>query len=178
MTLYTEALGIILAVMLCFFERIKDTLIRILGINNIIIKIHQLFINKLLIMGHRKLWIALALVVGASFAVLLYYGNQIYQTKPPTPEQVVDKSGKVLFTGQDILDGMNIWQSIGGQQVGSIWGHGAYVAPDWNADYLHREAQYLLNKWAGGDFASVSEEEKAALERRLQLFLRENTNHC
>lgn len=126
-------------------------------------------------MSQRKLWIALALVVGISFTVLLYYGYEIYQTKPPIPEQVQDESGNVLFTGQNIKDGMNIWQSIGGQQVGSIWGHGAYVAPDWTADYLHREAQFLLNKWAGGDFNSKNEIEKAALEKRLQLFLRKNT---
>ena len=126
-------------------------------------------------MSQRKLWIALALVVGISFAVLLYYGYEIYQTKPPIPEKVEDESGNVLFTGQNIKDGMNIWQSIGGQQVGSIWGHGAYVAPDWTADYLHREAQFLLNKWAGGDFNSKNEIEKAALEKRLQLFLRKNT---
>lgn len=126
-------------------------------------------------MSQRKLWIALALVVGISFTVLLYYGYEIYQTKPPIPEQVQDESGNVLFTGQNIKDGMNIWQSIGGQQVGSIWGHGAYVAPDWTADYLHREAQFLLNKWAGGDFNSKDEIEKAALEKRLQLFLRKNT---
>lgn len=126
-------------------------------------------------MSSKKLWIALALVVGISFAVLLYYGFEIYQTKPPVPEKVTDKSGKVIFTGQNIKDGMNIWQSIGGQQLGSIWGHGAYVAPDWTADYLHREATYLLDKWAGGDYDSVNDVEKATLERRLQLFLRKNT---
>lgn len=126
-------------------------------------------------MSQKKLWIALALVVGISFAVLLYYGYEIYQTKPPIPEKVVDKSGKVLFTAQNIKDGQNVWQSIGGQQVGSIWGHGAYVAPDWTADYLHREAQYLLNKWAGGDFSALNDVEKATLEKRLQLFLRKNT---
>lgn len=123
----------------------------------------------------RRLWIALALVVGLSFAVLLYYGYEIYQTKPPIPEKVLDESGNTLFTEQNILDGMNIWQSIGGQEVGSIWGHGAYVAPDWTAEYLHLEAQFLLNKWAGGNFDALDEVEKAALERRLQLFLRENT---
>ena len=36
--------------------------------------------------------------------------------------------------------GRQVWQSIGGQQLGSIWGHGSYVAPDWTADWLHREA--------------------------------------
>ncbi len=126
-------------------------------------------------MTHRKLWIALLLVVGISFGVLLFYGNQIYQKAPPVPEQVVDESGNVLFTGNDIKDGQNVWQSIGGQEVGSIWGHGAYVAPDWTADYLHREAQFLLNKWAGGDFESQNLEQKAMLEKRLQTFLRKNT---
>ncbi|WP_436417446.1 nitric-oxide reductase large subunit [Petrimonas sulfuriphila] len=126
-------------------------------------------------MNHKKLWIALLLVVGISFAVLLFYGNQIYQKAPPVPEQVVDESGNVLFTGSNIKDGQNVWQSMGGQEVGTVWGHGAYVAPDWTADYLHREAQYLLNKWAGGDFDSQSSEQKALLERRLQIFLRKNT---
>ncbi|MDD2515477.1 MAG: nitric-oxide reductase large subunit, partial [Proteiniphilum sp.] len=99
-------------------------------------------------MTQKKLWIAFALVVGISFAVLLYYGNQIYQQAPPVPERVTNEEGQLLFTGQEIKDGQNIWQSIGGQEVGSVWGHGAYVAPDWTADYLHREAQYLLNRWS------------------------------
>src|SRR5690606_40648821 len=58
----------------------------------------------------------------------------------PISKQVVTESGKVLMTAQEIKDGQNVWQSMGGQQVGSIWGHGAYVAPDWSADWLHREA--------------------------------------
>ncbi|MEA4903264.1 MAG: nitric-oxide reductase large subunit [Petrimonas sp.] len=126
-------------------------------------------------MTHKKLWIALSLVVGISFAVLLFFGNQIYQKAPPVPDQVVDESGNVLFTGSSIKDGQNVWQSMGGQEVGTVWGHGAYVAPDWTADYLHREAQYLLNKWAGGDFNSQSDEQQALLEKRLQDFLRKNT---
>ena len=129
-------------------------------------------------MTQKKLWIAFALVVGISFAVLLYYGNQIYQQAPPVPEQVTNEEGELLFTGQDIKDGQNIWQSIGGQEVGSIWGHGAYVAPDWTADYLHREAQYLLNRWSqeeqGKTFNQLTEVEQATMERRLQVFLRKN----
>lgn len=130
-------------------------------------------------MSQKKLWIALSAVILFSFAVLLYFGNQIYQKAPPVPENVVSASGTLLFTGQDIKDGQNIWQSIGGQEVGTVWGHGAYVAPDWTADYLHREAQYLLNKWSqeayGVEFESLLREEKASMESRLQSFLRENT---
>jgi nitric oxide reductase subunit B len=43
---------------------------------------------------------------------------------------VLSTDGRVIFSGQQIRDGQNVWQSIGGQQVGSVWGHGAYVAPD------------------------------------------------
>ncbi len=130
-------------------------------------------------MTQKKLWIALISVIVLSFSVLLYYGNQIYQKAPPVPQQVTDETGKVLFNGNDIRDGQNIWQSIGGQEVGTVWGHGAYIAPDWTADYLHREAQYLLNKWsqedAGIPFDQLSDQEKAAMKSRLQQYLRTNT---
>ena len=91
-------------------------------------------------MNYRRLWISLSLVIIISFAILGYYGGRIYQVMPPIPERVVTEDGTEFFTGQDIKNGQNVWQSIGGQEVGSIWGHGAYVAPDWNADWLHREA--------------------------------------
>lgn len=130
-------------------------------------------------MSQKKLWIAFGLVVGLSFAVLLYYGAQIYQQAPPVPERVVDENGNLLFTGNDIKDGQNVWQSIGGQEIGTVWGHGAYVAPDWTADYLHREAQYLLNKWSAEEydrpFEEITQHEKMYLESRLQEFLRTNT---
>jgi len=94
--------------------------------------------------SYRKLWISLGLVVTASFLVLGYFGTEIYRHAPPVPKRVLTPDGSVLFTAQDIKDGQNVWQSIGGQQLGSIWGHGSYVAPDWSADWLHREATWLL----------------------------------
>ena len=94
-----------------------------------------------------KLWWGFALVVGLSFAVLIQYGIEIYQKAPPIPEQVV-VGNDLLFTGEDIKDGQNVWQSIGGQEVGSIWGHGAYVAPDWTADWIHRQSEFILDSWA------------------------------
>lgn len=56
-------------------------------------------------MSRKKLWIALGAVILISFAVLLYYGNEIYQQAPPVPEKVLDKTGNILFTGQDTKDG-------------------------------------------------------------------------
>ncbi len=130
-------------------------------------------------MRYFRLWLGFFLVVACSFAVLGYYGFEIYRLAPPVPEQVVTTEGQTIYTGQEIKDGQNVWQSMGGQEVGSVWGHGAYVAPDWSADWLHREALWLLNHWAQADhgrtFDELDEEPKAALQARLQKELRTNT---
>src|SRR5688572_14321026 len=127
-------------------------------------------------MNYKKLWLGLIAVIVGSFAVLGYYGIEIYREAPPIPAKVVSASGKVIFTAEDIQDGQNVWQSTGGQQLGSIWGHGAYVAPDWSADWLHKEAMYLLDTWAkqekGVNYEGLDEEGKAMLEARLQKQIR------
>ncbi|WP_207532384.1 nitric-oxide reductase large subunit [Desertivirga arenae] len=126
----------------------------------------------------RKLWLLFSLVVGLSFATLGYYGIKIYQKAPPIPEKIIS-GNTTLFTGEDIQDGQNVWQSIGGQEVGSIWGHGAYVAPDWTADWIHREAVFILNVWSQKDFGKAYEqlddEKKAQLRSRLQKEIRKNS---
>ena len=130
-------------------------------------------------MSYRKLWIAFSLVVGLSFGVLGYYGWQIYMQAPPVPDRVVTAGGRTLFTGQEIRDGQNVWQSLGGQELGSIWGHGGYVAPDWSADWLHREAVWILDEWSqsahGRNFEELSDEDQASLRARLRDELRTNT---
>ncbi|MCF8304197.1 MAG: nitric-oxide reductase large subunit [Bacteroidales bacterium] len=130
-------------------------------------------------MNTRRLWIGFILVMVVSFAVLIYYGDRIYREAPPRPERVVTPDGEVVMTKQEIKDGQNVWQSMGGQELGTVWGHGAYKAPDWTADWLHREAMFMLNAWAeddyGKQFKKLSEENKAALKARLQEDVRENT---
>ena len=96
----------------------------------------------------RKLWIGLAVLLIASFSVLLWVGSETYRQAPPMPEQVVSTDGSVIYTRKDIETGRQVWQSIGGQQLGSIWGHGGYVAPDWGAEWRHREAEGILDIWA------------------------------
>lgn len=127
----------------------------------------------------KKLWIAFALVMSISFAVLGYYGYEIYQKAPPIPLKIVSTDNKTIFTEQEIKDGQNVWQSMGGQEVGSIWGHGAYVAPDWTADWLHREAVFILDKLSQDEFqknfADLSDEQQAAMKIRLQNDVRKNT---
>ena len=128
-------------------------------------------------MSFRKLWIAFGLVVVLSFAVLGWTGWRIYQEAPPVPEQVVTTAGEVVIGAGDIHDGQNVWQSMGGMEVGSIWGHGSYVAPDWTADWLHREALFILDRWSGSaaGFSSLPADRQAELQSRLQRLLRTNT---
>lgn len=130
-------------------------------------------------MKTRKLWFGFIAVMAVSFSVLLYYGREIYKQAPPIPEAVVTPDGAQLFAGQSIRDGQNVWQSIGGQEVGTVWGHGSYVAPDWSADWLHRESVFILDYLADTSFhtpyASLSGEQQAMLKVRLQKELRTNT---
>ncbi|HWO19808.1 MAG TPA: nitric-oxide reductase large subunit [Kofleriaceae bacterium] len=127
-------------------------------------------------MRTRTLWIALVIVLLGSFAVLLRQGRAIDREKPPIPAQVVDPAGRVVFTGDDIRRGQEVWQRLGGQQLGSVWGHGAYLAPDWSADWLHREAELILDDWAcaegAASYADASPERAAALRARLHTAMR------
>lgn len=92
----------------------------------------------------KRLWIILTAGMIVMFGTLLFLGNEIYQQKPPMPSAVVSVTGDIVYTRADIERGQNLWQSMGGMQQGSIWGHGGYLAPDWSADWLHREAVALL----------------------------------
>jgi nitric oxide reductase subunit B len=114
-----------------------------------------------------------------SFSVMLFFGREIYRQAPPVPEYVVTADGKQLFSGQDIKDGQNIWQSLGGQEIGTVWGHGAYQAPDWSADWLHKEAVFMLDQRArdveNSPFSALSDEKKASIKVNVQNELRKNT---
>ena len=127
----------------------------------------------------KKSWWLLGTTIVVAFFILGFFGREVYRQAPPIPERVVGTDGRLLMTKDDILTGQQVWQSTGGQQLGSIWGHGAYMAPDWSADWLHREAIALLDLWAARDgaasFADLGAERQAALRARLQNELRSNT---
>ncbi|MGE8610916.1 MAG: nitric-oxide reductase large subunit [Achromobacter veterisilvae] len=127
---------------------------------------------------YRKLWFTLIAVVAITFALLGFYGGEVYRQAPPIPGQVVTADGARLFGRDDILDGQTAWQSVGGMQLGSIWGHGAYQAPDWTADWLHRELTAWLDLAArdahGKDYAQLAAPEQAALREALKAEYRAN----
>jgi nitric oxide reductase subunit B len=127
----------------------------------------------------RRLWVGLAVLLAVSFSVLLWVGREIYRVMPPIPEAVVTSAGDTVFTRADIERGRQVWQSIGGQQLGSIWGHGSYVAPDWSADWLHRESiawlDVIAKRESGAPYTQLSPEAQAALAAQLRPRIRENT---
>ena len=121
---------------------------------------------------YKKYWLGLIAVLVITFTFLGWGGVEIYRTAPPIPDQYIDANGKVLITEEDILDGQSAWQRTGGQQLGSVLGHGAYQAPDWTADWLHRELVAWLDIRAeelyGRDFATATDDQKAVLNAQLK----------
>ncbi|HNB24446.1 MAG TPA: cbb3-type cytochrome c oxidase subunit I, partial [Candidatus Melainabacteria bacterium] len=117
-------------------------------------------------------------VLIAGFSTLIFMGHETTNQAPPIPEQVVDKSGKVLFTGSDIIAGQGVFQKYGLMDVGSFFGHGAYNGPDFSADYLHREAEISLDRLAqskfGKPFIQLDAESQGQLKASLAKELKEN----
>ena len=83
-----------------------------------------------------RLWRWLGLVFVLSFGALGYLGYQIYLSAPPIPKAVVSADGEILFTGEQVQQGQQAWLAAGGQQLGTVWGHGSYVAPEGSAKVL------------------------------------------
>ena len=89
-------------------------------------------------------WWLVLLVLLAGFGVLGLGGRQIAQNAPPIPRQIVAEDGTVLLGPGQILAGQVSYLGHGGQHIGSILGHGSYLAPDWTAKALHQWAASTL----------------------------------
>ena len=123
-----------------------------------------------------RLWAMFGVSLVVMFGILLLVGGRAFQLAPPMPDAVVVTDGDttdVIFTSDDIREGRDVWRRLGGMELGSVWGHGSYLAPDWTADVLHREAMAMLD--ADGDFDALSEPERAARIAEFAAKLRVNT---
>lgn len=86
-------------------------------------------------------WIqAGAVVVLFGFLVMGLLAYRTYTSEPPIPARVVSSDGTLLFIRAQITAGQEIFLKNGLMEYGSIFGHGAYLGPDFTADYLHRAA--------------------------------------
>src|SRR5215467_3225018 len=83
-------------------------------------------------------WKTAALVtMAAGFAVLILLTLKAYQNAPPIPGRFVDSNGAVVFTGDDVIAGQQVFLKHGLMDNGTIWGHGGYLGPDFSAQSLH-----------------------------------------
>src|SRR4029079_2319093 len=97
-----------------------------------------------------RAWLqAVVLVVVVGFFVLGLLAYRTYMEHPPVPERVVDPGGNTLFTGSDVSHGQKIFLNSGLMEYGSVFGHGAYLGPDFTAHYL-RHGSNIAHAFYGG----------------------------
>ena len=80
---------------------------------------------------------AVILTLVVCFGIQVWIACLAYQGAPPIPDRVVNQAGQTLFTGNDIRSGQQVFLKYGLMENGTIWGHGAYLGPDFSAQYLH-----------------------------------------
>lgn len=117
-------------------------------------------------------------IIVICFATLIFVTARSYTDAPPIPVKVVDQSGNILFTGDDILSGQEVFLKYGLMENGSIWGHGAYLGPDFSAEYLHTLAlhtgEVLSKQHYGRDFAGLEDAGKTVVSAMIRTILKEN----
>jgi nitric oxide reductase subunit B len=120
--------------------------------------------------------VILVLIIG--FAVLIWIAVKSYSDAPPIPMKVVDQSGETIFTRKDILVGQQVFLKYGLMENGTIWGHGAYLGPDYSAEYLHTLAidgsEALAKQNYDRSASSLTAVEKAAIAAEIQEVLKQN----
>ncbi len=118
------------------------------------------------------------LVMIGGFSVLSFVTVLTYTNAPPIPEKAVDAAGDVVFTGADIQKGQEVFFKYALMEHGSLWGHGAYLGPDYSAEYLHRLSEVTRDTIAvekyGRPFAQLSPDEQSAASAQVRKVLKEN----
>src|SRR5829696_3765370 len=97
-----------------------------------------------------KGWVqAVALVLLFGFFVMGLLAYRTYDAKPPIPRRVVDEAGQTLYTAADVQAGQQVFLHNGLMEYGSVFGHGAYLGPDFTADYLRRASDIVRARYGG-----------------------------
>ncbi len=126
-----------------------------------------------------KLWIIAMVVVAIyGFGLLLTLTFKAYDDKPPIPDLVINLNGDVLFTGDDIREGQAIFLRYGLMDNGTVWGHGAYLGPDFPALYLNRmarrTAEMICMEQLNVSYDMLSEEAKEIVNSQVKHILKPN----
>ncbi|MEO7936548.1 MAG: cbb3-type cytochrome c oxidase subunit I [Dokdonella sp.] len=120
--------------------------------------------------------IGIVMVIG--FGVLIAITVLAYRNAPPIPLKIVDAQGTTLFTAEDIGNGQAVFLKYGLMNNGSIWGHGAYLGPDYSAEALHRmgtdTAAVLARQQFGKPVEELDAMQSAALQATVAVVLKTN----
>lgn len=120
--------------------------------------------------------VIIVLVIG--FAVLIWMAIRAHEDAPPIPENVLGPSGETIFTRKDIVTGQQVFLKYGLMENGTIWGHGAYLGPDFSAEYLHTLAMdtsiHLAKQNYDREWLDVTLTERAAVTAEVQQLLKQN----
>ncbi len=111
------------------------------------------------------------------FGVLIWISVSAYKVSPPIPDRVVDPAGAVLFTGEDIRSGQEVFLKYGLMDNGTLWGHGSYLGPDFSATYLHNlvvSTRDALRAEAGAGGAAAAGASAFSLDEATGRILAEN----
>jgi nitric oxide reductase subunit B len=118
------------------------------------------------------------LVMIAGFSVLSLVTVLTYTNAPPIPERAVDATGAVVFSGADIEVGQEVFFKYDLMEHGTLWGHGAYLGPDYSAEYLHRLSEITRDTIAtekyGKPLAQLSTDQQSVAVARTIAQLKEN----
>ncbi len=121
---------------------------------------------------------SLILVMILGFGALSGVTIKAYDNAPPIPARVLDESGAVLFTRADIEAGQEVFLQHNLMEHGTLWGHGAYLGPDYTAECLHRVAeisrQTLTRQRFQTDFEKTTPEQAALVVTELRHELKRN----
>ena len=121
---------------------------------------------------------AVILIVVIGLGILLGLAGRSYTDAPPIPNVVVGPTGETLFTDADIIGGQQVFLKYGLMENGTIWGHGAYLGPDFSADYLHALAldtgEVIAAQEYHAGFATLGPAERAAVGAQVADSLRAN----
>jgi nitric oxide reductase subunit B len=99
------------------------------------------------------------IIVGLrGFTLLGILAYRTYTDEPPIPSRVLGSNGQLLFTGEDVTAGQEVFLKNGLMEYGSIFGHGAYLGPDYTTDYLHRAALISGEHYGGSSSDSAREQ--------------------
>lgn len=121
---------------------------------------------------------AVILTMIGGFTVLIWLSIRVYHDAPPIPAQAVSPAGDTIFTQADILAGQGLFLQYGLMENGSIWGHGAYLGPDFSAAYLHALAidvgEMLATERYNRHLAALTAVQRQAVDAEVQHLLKRN----